>query len=96
MTLTQSSTVKNGGLQANLATSSKSRNLNDVIEVKGPSGELLKISFQRTIRVPDGKGDSELPPSMGTFPLYSVAGYEGNLPNSVAVKGGLFFPMYRK
>jgi hypothetical protein len=96
MTLTQGPTVKNGGLQAKLATSSECRNLNDVIEVKGPSCELLKISFQRTLRVPDGKRESELPPSMGTFPLYSVAEYKDNLPNSVAVKGGLFFPMYRK
>ena len=74
--------------------SSVHRKAKDIIEVKGPPGEVLKISFQRTIRVPDGKGVSELPPSMGAFPLYSVANFEEKLPTAQPVKGGLFLPMY--
>lgn len=89
MTLTE--TTNTNGLRATLKELSFCGGAKDVIEVAGLSGEKLKISFQRTIRVPDGKGDSELPPGMGTFPLYSVAGYKDKLPNAVAIKGGFFF-----
>lgn len=65
MTLTETTDV--GSLQATLQASSSYRKAKDVIEVAGPLGEKLNISFQRTIRVPDGKGDSELPPGMGSF-----------------------------
>lgn len=94
MTLTES--VGATGLQATLKDSSPYRKAKDVIEVIGDSSEKLQVSFQRTVRVPDGKGDSELPPGMGSFPLYSVANYKDKLPNAMATKGGLFFPMYRK
>ena len=94
MTLTQAANTP--GLDCTLTKSSRYRKCKDVIEVTGASGEHLSISFQRTIRVPDGDGDSELPPSMGTFPLYSVASYKDKLPAPMALKGGLFFPMYRK
>ncbi len=94
MTLTE--TANDSDLQATLKQSSYFRNVKDVIEVKGKTHEKLKISFQRTIRVPDGEGDSELPPGMGTFPLYSVTNFKRKLPDAMAAKGGLFFPMYRK
>lgn len=94
MTLTKATT--NSSLECSLQSSSSLRKSKDVIQVKGPSGETLEISFQRTIRVPDGKGDSELPPSMGSFPLYSVAQYKNKLPKTMALKGGLFLPMYRE
>lgn len=68
----------------------------DTITVTGLSREKLEISFHRTIRVPDGDGVSELPPSMGTFPLYSVANHKDKLPAAMALKGGLFLPMYRE
>lgn len=79
-----------------LTSSSDFVKARDAVTVTGLSGETLQISFQRTIRVPDGDGDSKLPPSMGTFPLYSVANYQDKLPAPMALKGGLFFPMYRK
>ena len=82
------------GLQATLKSTSYYSKVHDVIEVTGPAGERLKISFQRTIRVPDYDGDSELPPGMGAFPLYDVADYKGKLHNAMSVKGGLYFPMY--
>jgi hypothetical protein len=56
----------------------------------------LKVSFRRTIRVPDNQQISDLPPSLGAFPLKRVSEYFAKLPNSMAAKGGLFFPMYRK
>lgn len=56
----------------------------------------LVISFKRTIRVPDNKELSELPPDLGNFPLYKVQDYADRLPKSMVEKGGAFFPMYQK
>jgi len=65
MTLTES--VGATGLQATLKDSSPYRKAKDVIEVIGDSSEKLQVSFQRTVRVPDGKGDSE-PTRHGELP----------------------------
>ena len=56
----------------------------------------LTISFRRTIRVPDNEKVSELPPDLGKFPLYRVGDYADNMPVTMAKKGGVFLPMYRK
>ncbi|KAL8749265.1 MAG: hypothetical protein Q9184_006874 [Pyrenodesmia sp. 2 TL-2023] len=72
------------------------RKFNDTIRVSGINAGRVDISFQRTVRVPDNQGQNELPPSMGTFPLYSIANDHGTLPEDMAAKGGIFFPMYRK
>ena len=55
----------------------------------------LTISFHRTVRVPDSKTISQLPPDLGKFPLFQVKDYPGKLPPEMAMKGGLFMPMYR-
>lgn len=51
------------------------------------------ISFQRTIRVPDNKETSQLPPSLGRFNVYKVADYANKLSETMAAKGGIFLPM---
>ena len=56
----------------------------------------LRISFRRTIRVPDNDQTSLLPPDLGAYPLLSVQKYSKEIPVEMATKGGLFFPMYRK
>lgn len=56
----------------------------------------LKVSFERTIRVPDNSNTNALPPSLGQFPLYKTQDYVDTLPKQMAAKGGLFLPMYRK
>lgn len=56
----------------------------------------LKIKFERTIRVPDNAETSELPPGIAHFPLFKIQDYERRLPETVASKGGIFFPMYRR
>jgi hypothetical protein len=56
----------------------------------------LKISFRRTIRVPDNNVTHFLPPDLGTFPLRRFSQYASKLPKAMADKGGLFFPMYQK
>lgn len=94
MTVTQ--TMPATGLQCALVAGTMDQKIKETIEVKGPSGESLKISFQRTVRVPDNDHNSDLPPGMGNFPLYSVANYKNNMPTNMALKGGLFLPMYRK
>lgn len=72
------------------------RKFNDTIRVSSINAGRVDISFQRTVRVPDNQGQSGLPPSMGTFPLYPIANYHDTLPEYMAAKGGIFFPMYRK
>ncbi|KAJ4424865.1 hypothetical protein N0V82_000368 [Gnomoniopsis sp. IMI 355080] len=56
----------------------------------------VNISFKRTIRVPDNNGTSELPPDLGSFPLYRVSDYTARLPDEIVRKGGVFFPMHQK
>jgi hypothetical protein len=56
----------------------------------------LTITFRRTIRVPDNKNASGLPPNEGIFPLFKIKDYARKLPLSMAQKGGMFIPMYRE
>ncbi|KAL8913523.1 MAG: hypothetical protein Q9171_001712 [Xanthocarpia ochracea] len=83
-------------LEAKLTRSNSHRKCNDTISITGSNAKSIDISFQRTIRVPDDQGKNELPPSLGTFPLYSVRNFQDTLPTNMAVKGGLFFPMYQR
>ncbi|KAJ4348715.1 uncharacterized protein N0V89_010093 [Didymosphaeria variabile] len=56
----------------------------------------LRISFQRTIRVPDnGQQVSYLPPSLGKFPLQKVSQHATKMTEAMVAKGGLFFPMHQ-
>jgi hypothetical protein len=57
----------------------------------------LRISFRRTIRVPDNnQQESLLPPDLGTFPLKPISEYTQEMRAEMTAKGGIFFPMYRK
>lgn len=56
----------------------------------------LDISFQRTVRVPETGELNNLPPGLGTFPLYNVAEFSHVLPQDMVEKGGLFFAMYQR
>lgn len=82
-------------LTARLKKSSSYRGHNDTIHVSSERYDSLDVSFQRTVRVPDNNEENFLPPSLGTFPLYSVANFEEKLDSHMGVKGGIFFPMYR-
>ncbi|KAF8851634.1 hypothetical protein BDZ45DRAFT_717327 [Acephala macrosclerotiorum] len=68
---------------------------NDVFHINNPAAGGLEISFRRTIRVPDNNQSSNLPPDMGKMSLFKVREYAGRLPAEMAVKGGLFTPMYQ-
>ena len=88
-------TLDTAALSCTLVQSYFTRKAKDTVHITHGKRQNLDISFQRTIRVPDGKGDSELPPGLGTFPLYLVTDYAEKMPKEMAAKGGLFLPMYR-
>ncbi|KAF2404527.1 hypothetical protein EJ06DRAFT_207924 [Trichodelitschia bisporula] len=60
----------------------------------------LKVSFHRTLRIPEDAKTHSLPASLGRFPLNNIAPYAGKLKASglqaMAAKGGVFFPMYQR
>ncbi|KAF2118753.1 integral membrane protein [Lophiotrema nucula] len=68
-------------------------------ELKGDASVIvdndLKISFHRTVRVPDNQQVSFLPPDLGAFPLKPVSQFAHKLPPDMAGKGGLFLPMFQ-
>lgn len=56
---------------------------------------VARISFQRTLRIPDDGNDYPLPPGMGEFPLHHVEDFHHRLPGAWASRGGVFLPMYQ-
>lgn len=63
---------------------------------QGEAEGVLTLTLHRTIRVPDNRDVSSLPPSLGQFPLFRVRDHAARLPPDMAAKGGLFFPMYQR
>jgi len=61
-------------------------------EVKQSAG--CKVSFQRTLRIPDDNQSYSLPPSLGNFPLHHVDDFS-NLSENYEKRGGIFYPMYQ-
>ncbi|KAK1984817.1 integral membrane protein [Colletotrichum cereale] len=68
----------------------------DICVSHGGNVDVLTIRLNRTIRVPDNRDTNDLPPSMGTFPLFKVRDYARRMPEDMAKKGGIFFPMYQR
>lgn len=66
-----------------------------LVEHGNSTRNTLSIILHRTIRVPDNADTNSLPPSLGSFPLFRVSDYTHNLPDELAEKGGIFFPMYQ-
>lgn len=56
----------------------------------------LHVAFHRTVRMPDDDKLHQLPASLGTFPLYSVAAHSERLPDKMAEEGGVFLPMWQR
>lgn len=57
----------------------------------------IKISLQRTLRIPDDNKNYPLPPSMGTFPLRKVADYKDKVPSLWETHESAFFiPIYQR
>jgi hypothetical protein len=70
--------------------------INFTRKAAGFVSQSLSISFQRTVRISDGTGVNQLPPSLGNFPLFETSEYTDTLPAGVGASGGFLFPMYRK
>lgn len=55
---------------------------------------ILRMNFQRTLRVPDDEVNN-LPPGLDRFELEHVEDYEGRIPQKWLEHGGLMLPMYQ-
>ena len=56
---------------------------------------ILRINFQRTLRIPDDNRSYSLPPGLGKFPLSHIDDHSGRVPPSWNEHGGVFLPMYQ-
>ena len=56
----------------------------------------VRLTFQRTLRIPDDGRAYPLPPGLGAFPLRRVDDYASRVPEGWAERGGVFLPMYQR
>jgi len=56
---------------------------------------VLRIEFQRTLRLPDDGKRYPLPPGLGCFPLRHLDDYAERLPEAWRRRGGAIMPMYQ-
>jgi hypothetical protein len=71
---------------------------NDVLVFSFPEvhrDAVLRIEFQRTLRIPDDERDYPLPPGLGRFPLRHVDDHAGRVPAEWLRRGGVMLPMYQ-
>ena len=58
-------------------------------------GARLRISFHRTLRIPDDGDEYPLPPGLGSFRLRHVDDFASKVPASWLQRGGVMMPMYQ-
>jgi hypothetical protein len=56
---------------------------------------VLKVEFQRTLRIPDDDKNYPLPPGLGRFPMKHTEDYLERLPAHWKEHGGVFLPLYQ-
>ncbi len=56
---------------------------------------VLRVGFQRTLRIPDDGKTHYLPPGLGHFPLKHVDDYTYHVPQSWSLHGGVMMPMFQ-
>jgi hypothetical protein len=59
-------------------------------------GDRLRVTFERTLRIPDDGRAYPLPPSFGSFPVRRVDDYSERVPAEWRAHGGVFLPMYQR
>jgi hypothetical protein len=59
-------------------------------------GRFTRISFNRTLRIPDDGKDYPLPAGLGRFPIHRVEDYADKVPSDWLKEGGFFIPLYQK
>lgn len=66
------------------------------LRVSNVEGDILDISFRRTIRVPESGNRLKVPPDFGPFPIYPVDIYKDKFDQSISTRDGVFIPIYRE
>jgi ubiquitin len=56
----------------------------------------LRVSFERTLRIPNDGKSYPLPPSFGSFPMVPVSQYEDRVPPAWKRHGGVILPMHQR
>lgn len=56
---------------------------------------VCRVSFQRTLRIPDDNREYGLPPGLGNFPMEHVEDHSARLPQGWGAHGGVLLPMYQ-
>lgn len=56
---------------------------------------VLRVEFQRTLRIPDDDREYSLPPSLGRFPLEHVDDHASRISDDWRKRGGVMLPMYQ-
>lgn len=72
--------------------------INDGLEFSFPDVHekaRMRITFKRTLRIPDDDMAYPLPPGLGNFPLQHVDDYANRAPKNWLDRGGVVFPMYQ-
>jgi hypothetical protein len=59
-------------------------------------GRFTRISFHRTLRIPEDGRDYPLPAGLGRFPIHRVEDYADKVPVKWLEEGGFFIPLYQK
>ncbi len=59
-------------------------------------GRFTRISFHRTLRIPEDGRDYPLPAGLGRFPIHRVEDYAEKVPAKWLIDGGFFIPLYQK
>lgn len=57
---------------------------------------VLRIAFQRTLRIPDDGSQYPLPPGLGLFPIRRIEDHADRVPAEWREHGGIFLPMYQR
>jgi hypothetical protein len=71
---------------------------NDVLVFRFPEvhgDAVLRIEFQRTLRIPDDDSEYPLPPGLGRFPMRHVDDFSDRVPERWLRRGGTVLPMYQ-
>jgi hypothetical protein len=59
-------------------------------------GRFTRISFHRTLRIPEDGRDYPLPAGLGRFPIHRVEDYAEKVPAKWLLDGGFFIPLHQK
>src|SRR5687767_5385426 len=71
---------------------------NDVLVFSFPEvhpDAVLRIEFQRTLRIPDDGRNYPLPPGLGRFPVRHVDDHAAGVPREWLRRGGVMLPLYQ-